>query len=306
MALGAAGQWAWAALVTRPLAALERSVTEAERKLAKTNQRLVAARAARLELAQIASASLPPPPTAAQERYQGYLIGLLHDSGIPSSTIVPGQPSDKEGVTFVVFSVQAETTLDRFARFLHSFYSGPWVQQIRRLTLNPIDRADMGSAIRFSLAIEALAFREDEAPEGERPSLPARVAGDTSLYRSIVDRNVLYAHGPGGTGLLANSPEHVVLTAIVHQDGRAEADLYDRAQNTTRRVRVADMLTVGPIRGKLLDLGLRDAVLEMDGDLWLWQLGEPLAQRRRLSLDEAIEREVGRTDRTRPPQAASP
>lgn len=286
------GRWAWGTFITGPIQTQEKIAREAERKTERTNQKLVAARAARLEVEEWSRASLPANPALAQERYQAYLINLLQSSRIANATIMPGQPTARDGIYFVPFSVQAETDLESFTRFLHAFYASPRLHQVRRLSLNPVERADMGPGIRFSLAIEALAFAELDAGEAKPEGFAARVGPDVQEYRALVERNVLYARGPGGAGLTGNSPEHVVLTAIVHESGRAEADLYDRATNASRRMRLGETHAFGPLTARLLDLGLRDAVVEIDGELWRWKLGDPLSQRAPLSAAAAFEREL--------------
>ncbi|MFO0948179.1 MAG: hypothetical protein U1D30_20035 [Planctomycetota bacterium] len=286
------GNWAWTTLVSGPLGDLDRLRQSAEKKAREANLKLVAARHAKLELEELSRWSLPKDPTLAQEEFQSYLIRLLQDAKIAHPTITPGPPNAKEGVYVIPFMVQGEATMASLTHFLHAFYRTPRLQQISQLSLNPIEREDMGLGIRFSLSMEALAFGDGNRTNGEAPTFAARVESGVDSYAATVERNVLFARGPGGGAFSGNMPEHVVLTSIVRQGNEGKADIYDRAVNSIRPVRVGDSVTVGAQSAVVVDLGLRDAVLDMDGRWWLWELGTSFSARTPLSPEQALDREI--------------
>lgn len=278
--------------VTGPVADLEKQRASAEAKVEKTNKKVLAARAARMDVEELARHGLPANPIVAQERFQAYLVHLLASAGIASPTIMPGQPTQREGITVVPFSLTADATIEAFTKFLYSFYSSPRLQQIKRLTLNPIERADMAPSIRFSLSMEALGFGEGNLAETESTVAGTRVGTDPAAYRAVIERNVLFARGPGGAVLPANSPEHVVLTAIMHDQGKPEADVYDRARNKTRQVALGQDVAIGPGSGRVVDMGFRDLVVDIEGQLWQWRLGQTFSQRVLLTPEQLLDREM--------------
>lgn len=292
-------QGAWNVFIARPLAQQQSAVKSAEAKAEKTQSKLIEARWAKLKLEEIEPASLPLQPNLAQDHYQGYLVSLLQTAHVNNSTLSPGQPVEREGVTVVPFTVSAETTLDRLLLLLHSFHSTPRLQRITRLSLNPVERPDMGAAIRFSLSVEALGFAESDEDKGEKTlarEVAAAWSGTPKTTRNdiaaLTERNLLFPRAPGGSHLTGNSPDHVVLTSIVHDRGRAEADVYDRGLDQSRRVNVGESWSIGSTHVRLLDLGLRDAVIEIAGDLFLWPLGQTLSNRLPLTAEAALDREI--------------
>jgi hypothetical protein len=114
-------------------------------------------------------------------------------------------------------------------------------------------------------------------------------------YSATVERNVLFARGPGGGTFAGNLPEFVVLTSIIHEGLQAKADVYDRGVNQSRQLHVGDVVTIGETTATVLDLGLRDAVLESGGMWWLWELGSSYSSRTPLSPEHALDREFARS-----------
>lgn len=301
-------RYGWDRFIARPLADLDKSLKAAEKKAQTAQTAVVAARHVQNELAEVAPLSLPGDPTLAQEAYQAYLIGLLQSAKVADPTITPGQPGGREGVTLIPFTVKGEADMASVVRLLAGFYATPRLQRINQLSLNPIDRDDIGRAIRFSLSLEALAWGDtargnaDGRPapiaEASAPA-PATAEIDAGPFAVIVERNNLLARGPGEGALEGNAPEYVILASIVDAGREAQADLYDRAVNTTRPLRVGELVSVGGAEAKVIDLGIRDVVLEAKDGWWLWELGTSYSARRPLSPAEALEREIERSQRNR-------
>jgi hypothetical protein len=55
---------------------------------------------------------------------------------------------------------------------------------------------------------------------------------------------------------------------------------------------LGEEIVVGRVHALVLDLGLRDMVLVIDGNLYQWQLGTTFSSRTLLSAEEALDREV--------------
>lgn len=289
------GRWVWQTMVEEPLETLRKSKASAEKKVDSARMSLVEARGAKLDLDKLGSLSLPGDPTQAQEIYQSYWIELLKEAKIANPTITPGSPSSREGIYLIPFTIKGEGSVDSLTQLLHHFHSTPRLQQISQMSLNPIEQEDMGRGIRFSLSTEALAWAGSEDVKGADAPFVARVDEKPEDYAATVERNVLFARGPGGGAFAGNLPEFVVLTSIIREGGQAEADVYDRGVNQTKQLRVGDVVTIGDTNATVLDLGLRDAVLESDGMWWLWELGSSYSARTPLTPQQALEREFARS-----------
>ena len=103
-------------MISGPLDKQGKSAIRAKSRLATTNNKLIAARLARVDLEEYERQSLPGNPAVAQERYQAYLIELLEKSRIELPTISPNQPRQRDGVYVVPFTVQAETDFESLTR----------------------------------------------------------------------------------------------------------------------------------------------------------------------------------------------
>ncbi len=282
--------------VSEPIAAKKLARQKAEKGADEALDKLSEARLEAGALGNVARLCLPGDPRVAVEEYQMFLMQTLQSSDIPNPTVTAESPRKvgKEAGLFVVpVTVTAETDIWSLSKLLHALYLAPRLHQVLDLSLTPVERKDIGPALRVSLSLEAIALDAsvETSSEGEAPFDPP-VDNDRDAYATVVEKNVLFATGPSSAGLRANDPEHVVLTFIVQQGTTLEADLFDRAQNAARRVRVGEELTIGRVRAVVVDMGLRDMVLKIDGNLFLWQNGSSFSSRTLLSAEEALDREV--------------
>lgn len=258
--------------------------------------RLNEARLAAAELDDMAKLCLPGDPREARKEYEAFLLEILQVAEIPTPTITPGplrRLSKSGDLHALPIAVDIETDIWSLAKFLLGFYQAPRLHQIMNLSLTPVERKDIGPALRVSLTIEAIGLGEEREPL--RPSeivYDVPVDGDREAYGVLVEKNVLFASGPGSIRLRANDPEHVVLMSIWHQGETVDADLFDRAANSVRRVRIGEECTVGRTRAVVVDMGLRDLVLMIDGNLYQWEIGTTFDSRQLLSAEEALDREV--------------
>jgi hypothetical protein len=283
-------------LVTQPIAAKRLAREKAERA---ADEALDKRNEARLEagtLGDVSRRCLPGDPLIAVEEYQAFLMQTCQSADIPKPTVTTESPrriGKGSGLYLIPVTVTAETDIWSLTKLLHSIYLAPRLHQVLDLSLTPVDRKDIGPALRVSLSLEAVALdASGTTPSEEVAPFDPPVDADREAYGSVVEKNVLFATGPGSAGLRANDPEHVVLTFIVQQGQTLEADLFDRAQNAARRVRVGEELTIGRVRAVVVDMGLRDMVLKIDGNLFLWQNGSTFSSRTLLSAEEALDREV--------------
>ena len=293
------GYFGYTRFVVKPIADREKKRTVAEEAASQSLTKLNDAKSAASQLEDIVRLALPGDTRLAIEKYQVFLMDIFRSAEIQAPTVNAGNPRRplKAGdLSVIPFSVDAETDIWSFTKLLYAFYSAPRLHQITNLSLTPVTRKDMGPALRVSLSIEAVALGEQTGPvrAGETVFEPT-VSASRDAYGVLVEKNMLYASSPGSSTLHANDPEHVVLTTIFRRKGGGdvEADLIDRAQDASRRVvRVGEEFTVGRVRAVIVDVGLQDMVLNIDGNLYLWQLGTTFSSRTLLSAEEALDREV--------------
>lgn len=300
LAILLAGYQGYERLIREPIARRTEELRKAGELAKAAERQLKEARREAGELEDLAKLCLPGEPVKARERYQSYLVELLRNADISTPTVTPANPrKQKNGVIVVPFSVAADTDIYALTKFLHAFYLEPRLQQITNLSLTPLESKDIGPSLRVSLNIEAIALGEGDAPpRGHEVAYTPPVAAGRDAYGSLVEKNILYSVGPGSSALRANDPNHVRLTSILDVGGGevVEADLYDQAQNVTRRVRVGDECVIGRTRGTILDIG-PDMVMLIDGNLYLWKLGQFFSGRTPISAEDALAREVLKTHR---------
>lgn len=293
------GYFGYSRFIVQPIANLEKKRAAAEDSASQSLEKLGDAKVAASQLDDLVRLCLPGDTRIAVERYQIFLLDLFRLAEIPAPNVTAGTPRKplKTGdLSVIPFSVDFETDIWSFTKLLYAFYSAPRLHQITNLSLTPVTRKDMGPALRVSLSIEAVALGEQTGlvRPGEVVFEPP-VSANRDEYGVLVEKNMLYASSPGSTTLHANDPEHVVLTTIFRRKGGGdvEADLIDRAQDASRRVvRVGEEFTVGRVRAVIVDVGLQDMVLNIDGNLYLWQLGTTFSSRTLLSAEEALDREI--------------
>lgn len=282
--------------VVAPIDGKRKELIRAEDQASDALTKVGEARLAASDLAEVARLALPGDPRQAIEKYQVFLLDLLKSVDVKNLTLSPESPRKalrSDELHIIPFSIAMETDIWSITKFLQAFYQAPRLHQITNLSLTPMDRKDTSQSLRVALKIEALALVDAEsAPHGADWTFEPPVDSDRDAYGLLVERNVLFASGPGSTSLHANDPEHVVLTSIWQQGSVVEADLFDRAQNQARRVRLGEECTVGRVRAVIVDVGYRDMVLQIDGNLYLWSIGHTFSERTLLSAEEALDREV--------------
>jgi hypothetical protein len=294
LAVGLAGVYGYQRFLADPLAKRTEERAKAQQLSRESEQDLRAARRDAAKLDEAARLCLPQDPVKARERYQAYLLGLLRSAEIATPTVTPSNPRrQRNGAILVVFTVSADTDIYSLVKFLHGFYLEPRLHQITNLTLTPLEARDIGPTLRVSMNIEAVGLGAGEQPSrGHEAPFTPPVAVNRDAYGVVVEKNILYAAGPGSSVLRANDPEHVRLVSIIDPGGESvEADLYDRAQNVTRRVRAGDECTIGRTKAVLLDIA-PDIVMSIDGNLYLWKLGTFFSERTPISAEDALAREV--------------
>lgn len=307
--------------LVRPLAEKESQRKSVEKAVGDLELKLKTAKQEASALEELTKRCLPGEESIAQENYTSYLSKLFQDAGIAPPEIsreTPQRPAP--GLLVVRCSTEVHTDMESLLRLWHEFYSSPRLQQITDLTLTPLDRKAIASPnsestnkiggaaepdkgpqtlkpseaeplLRVSMKMEAIALGDGYRPE--ESTFQSTIAA-FEQYRSLVQESNLFAESPG-TFLRANDPEYVRFSSIVggvEADALVEAELHDRAKNEYRKVRMGDTFLIGDARALILDMGLNDMVLLIDGNLYQWKLGQFFSARSPLSAEDALGREI--------------
>ena len=241
--------------------------------------------------------------------YQNWLA-VLCDQQLTGGTVVANPVRPHRGFfESLRFTVTGQTNLAKLTEFLHKFYSDPRLHQIEHLTLEPLEKS---GDLKVTIAVEAVALagetiakiedfqkkvlgdrkkptEGDEAEEGA-PGATSRWLANASfdledLKSRIVGRNVFAAYKPPPPPPPPEQPKeeeeefnpskYAYLTAIVTGiDGKPEIWLLERTTGKKHELRLGDEFAISEIRCKVARIGLREAEIDIRGDIWLFPIGD--------------------------------
>ncbi len=304
---------AWRGPANRLRADRDKKRTEVDVK----QKRLAKGQQAEQRLAELNRRSLPSDPETARSLYQGWLFALSEEAGFDGTKVETSEGRARGNIYHGLhFSVNAEASLDQLTEFLHKFYSAGHLHRIRNLKIQPTAK---GQNLELVFSIEALSLpgadRQDKLSGVASDRL---AAADLEEYRKAIGgRNLFAAYEPPRPELpkTGGPPEppkfdptkYAYLTGIVNGvDNEPEVWLLARTSGKTQKLHKGDTFEVGELKGKILHINRRDAEVEIDGQRWLFPIGDNLHEVRKLS-EEAKQppvegegppasSEVGRTD----------
>lgn len=234
--------------------------------------------------------SLPRNKTLAQSEYQTWLVNLLDETKLRFKDVRPtGTASRSKSFEGLAFTVEAEGDLPAVVRFLHAFYSSNVLHKITRLHLRPASQANN---LSVSLNVEALSMptapRTSGMPEGTNDRL-ASAELDHYLER-IVSRNPFVPYKPKPKAVVVqekprekpaepppfDESTQAVLTGIVSVGDELQAWVNVRTSNQNLRLLAGDEFEVGQLAGKVVEIQLRNMVIEIDGKRQRLTVGDSL------------------------------
>lgn len=235
------------------------------------------------------AASLPSKPQDALLGYQDWLNGLIKKAGFPQQEVISSQKSEVAGVyRNLHFTVRSRATLEQVTQFLHGFYSAGHLHLIRRMELKPVGTSD---DLSVSIDIEALALAQaDRANKLSEVPGTRLVSADLDAYKIIAERN-LFAPPKPPKPVIVKKPEpppepepepfdpskYAVFTASVEVGGQApEAWVKSRTTDKNLCLHVGDSFEIGPLKGIVTRIGLREVEIEVSGKRHVVPLGESL------------------------------
>lgn len=232
--------------------------------------------------------SLPRNKSEAQLLYQAWLIDQLEESNLRFRDVVPsGTGSRSKSFEGLTFNIEAEGDLTSIIRFLHAFHRSNTLHKITLLHLRP---ALQGGNLNVTVNVEALvmpsAARTSGMPEGTSKRLAA--AEVDHYLTNIVARNPFAPYKPPPKVELTEATKEsdpppfdestqARLTGIVGGQQK-QAWIKVLTTNENLRLLVGDEFKVGQLAGRVVEIHLRDMVIEVDGKRQILSVGDSLRE----------------------------
>lgn len=227
--------------------------------------------------------SLPYDPELARAGYQDWLLDLVQQCELTSTSVDAGNPAtvtikdaqtgkQKEIYLRYGFSIRGRGNLLQIVDFLYRFYQGGHLHKITALSMNPVSR---GRLIDFSASIEAIGLTRCERKGDLSRETGFRLASKRLQdYQSISRRNLFARHGDA---TLAK----VVVTAItISAEGTTEVWISREGGDTEVCAR-GRVLDIEAHSIEVVDILPDRAVLDVDGRVLTVRAGQSLQEAER-------------------------
>ncbi len=276
--------------------AREGTLTSLRKTVAGKETKLVLVHKAIARRRELEKRSLPTNRTAAENRYQDWLVGLvsgkLTELSVGPKPVV-GRPKGYEALGFLV---KGQGSLQQIVRVLYDFYSANHLHQITLLNIKPQEKT---GALDLTMHVEAIIL-----PGADRTDKLTDVPGDNlalekyeEYEKGIAGRNLFaeYKAPPPAVARVERPPEPTfdlarlafVTSFVVGRDGRPQAWIHERNVNKTTRLFEGDEFQVAGVKGtiKRINIDNRSVEIEVDGTPITVSpnksIGESLAERQK-------------------------
>jgi len=248
--------------------------------------------------------SLPPDPVVATSLYQNWLIEQTAKASLTNPTVTPNKFMQPKGDTYSVISatIKAQGTLERLCDFLYEFRRSGLLHRVARMTLATDDHKG-DPKLEIELTVEGLSLKDAPArstlfSDDKLADLPIeKPLRDRKTYSQLLAKNLFVRgyNGPpapvrpvrpvGPTNPFGpeDPREFVFLVGSVSTGGGFDAMLYDRLTNETRHVAAGSDFNLAGVEGQVVSVGVDHITFKMKGEEWRLDLGENLAQIRKLA-----------------------
>ncbi len=242
-------------------------------------------------LAEWDKRSLPADHEIARSLYQNWLSELADQVGFQGTHVESAEGHmTKKAYYALPFTVRGEATMEQLVRFLFQFYQAGHLQQIRHLSIKPLENVkgqENSKTLKLSISIEALSLPGADRPDklSSEPAHALAVAALDEYSKVIVGRNLFLpytASGPVQSRPTDSSPpqfdpaKYAYLTAVLDVGGRPQAWLLSRTTDQTFKLSQGDAFTIGPVHGKVTRIDHHYVELEIDGARYQLALGNNL------------------------------
>lgn len=247
--------------------------------------------------------SLPQDVEAAGSRYKIWLMELSesdqYKARFQNTQVKPlkNQPIGEVG-TYLSFNVSGVASLEQLTRWLYGFYSADYLQQIKGLTITPIEES---KKLNLVIQIEALALKGATDLEG-KPRLDAlRELPEDAIDEEVLDkycevigqRAIFSRYTPPPPERPPESPKEeqpsrplfdhgkfTRITGITEVDGRPAVWVRLMTSGKDLRLFEGESFDVGPVKAKVVRIEIegRTVMSEVEGKQYLLALGDNMRE----------------------------
>ncbi len=250
-----------------------------EKKIADKEHTLAKGRQASKLLATLRHQSLPSDSEIARSLYYSWLVGLVDRVKLESANIdplvSPGRSTVYEKFGYRI-KAESDISLQQLVHFLYEFYNTNQLHQIRSLTVKP--KAD-GKLVDVTIDVEALrlpgADRSNQLNLEKSGRLKLASAGE---YEKVIgDRKVFVAYSPprerrpeppprvASTTPKFDIAKFAKVTGITEDNDRPQIWVSVQTTGQLLKLTEGEDFTVGDIKCKVVRIGTRDAVVNVEG-----------------------------------------
>jgi hypothetical protein len=284
-----------------PVAEREEDIAAREKRVSGKKRELRLSDDAADKLRNWKKRSLPPDPVVATSLYQNWLIDQTAKAKLTNPTVTPNKFMQPKGDTYSIVSatIKAQGTLERLCDFLYEFRRSGLLHRVSRMTLATDDHKG-DPKLDIELTVEGLSLKDAPArstlfSDDNLADLPTdKPLRDRKTYSQLLSKNLFVRgyNGPPRTRPIGPTTpaapkddprEFVFLVGSVSTGGGFDAMLYDRLSNETRHVVAGSDFSLAGVDGRVVSVGVDHITFKMKGEEWRLDLGENLAQMRKLA-----------------------
>jgi hypothetical protein len=273
--------------VAGKFASRQQQLTDLNQKIKQKQDKIEAGNRAQKQMNNWDRQSLPSDPKLASSLYESWLLHLVDDAKLESAT-VQQQSAVGHTATFEKYDFQIKAVTDvsmrQLVQFLYKFYCSNQLHKIRNLLVKP--HAD-DKALEVTIEIEALllpgADRHDKLSTEKLEQLPLgnvaayeKIIGGRNLFSEYVPPHAQVARAEARRPPAVDVAKLTTITGIVDQDDRPQIFVYVKTTGELLKPHEGDDFTVGDLKCKVLKIGVRDAVITVDGKKVQVSLGDNL------------------------------
>ncbi len=256
--------WGGSKAATSYRETLERNTsqkTEAEQALNEAKVSVRRGEHARRQLNEWADRSLPRDRDIAESLYEDWLRAQITGAGLELTQLSDRTAAGRNAqYSELSFEYRGSGTLEQLADFLFRFYSAPHLHRISAAT---ITGADAGKKLNLSMAVNALvlpnATRADKLAEGE----PRKLAGTLDEYRKrLTSRNLFVAYTPKATDKGDGVAAKNRVSGFTYESDGWVMWVQNEDSKEIKRVAKGDDVDYGKVKGKVVEVSGRNAVIE--------------------------------------------
>jgi hypothetical protein len=242
--------------------------------------------------------ALPQDVESAGSRYKIWLMELSesdqYNARFQNTQVKPlkNQPIGEVG-TYLSFNVSGVASLERLTRWLYGFYSADYLQQIKALTITPIEES---KKLNLVIQIEALALKGATDLDGKPRSDALQDIPEDAIDEELLDkycetigqRAIFSRYSPPPPERPPEKPREepsrplfdhgkfTRITGITEVDGQPAVWIRLMTSGKDLRLFEGETFDVGPVKAKVVRIEIegRTVMSEVEGKQYMLALGD--------------------------------